>query len=329
MDVGFGVAVDGSGNAYVTGKTDGVLFPVKDGPDLTFNGVNDAFIAKVSASGKELIYAGYIGGSSWDWGYDIAVDNTGNAYVIGDTRSDATSFPVAIGPDLTYNGGLWDAFVAKVSASGMNLDYAGYIGGSNDDMSWSITLDNSGHAYVTGDTASNQDSFPVTIGPDLTFNGGEKDAFVAKVSASGEKLDYAGYIGGVGGDFGNGIAVDTANNAYIVGNTYSNQVSFPVTSGPLSTYNGGDRDAFVTKLNEVGTELVYSGYIGGLGTDYGIGIAVDSAGNAYVTGATNSNQVSFPVAVGPDLTYNGGLWDAFVAKVSLVPWTLFLPLSIK
>ncbi len=329
MDVGFGVAVDGSGNAYVTGKTDGSLFPVKDGPDLTFNGVNDAFIAKVSASGKDLIYAGYIGGSSWDWGYDMAVDNAGNAYVVGDTRSDATSFPVAIGPDLTYNGSLWDAFVAKVSASGMNLDYAGYIGGSNDDMSWSIALDNSGHAYVTGDTASNQDTFPVTIGPDLTFNGGEKDAFVAKVSASGEKLDYAGYIGGVGGDFGTGIAVDAANNAYIVGTTYSNQVSFPVTPGPLSTYNGGDRDAFVTKLNEVGTELVYSGYIGGLGTDYGIGIAVDSAGNAYVTGATNSNQVSFPVAVGPDLTYNGGLWDAFVAKVSLVPWTLFLPLSIK
>jgi hypothetical protein len=164
-------------------------------------------------------------------------------------------------------------------------------------------------------------------GPDLTYNGGERDAFIAKVSASGASLVYAGYIGGSGGDFGYGIAVDGTGNAYVVGFTYSDQTIFPVTLGPDLTYNGGDRDAFVAKMSDSGTALVYAGYIGGSGIDFGCGIAVDGAGNAYVTGITNSDQTSFPVTIGPDLTYNGG-WDAFVAKVSIM-WVRYLPLVVS
>jgi hypothetical protein len=331
-DEGDSIAVDGAGNAYVSGTTasDQNTFPVTVGPDLTFNGTTDAFVAKVSPSGAALIYAGYIGGSAWEWGYGIAVDGSGNAYISGTTSSDQTTFPATVGPDPTYNGG-YDAFVAKVNASGAVLIYAGYIGGSGDDKGWygGIAVDGSGNAYIMGETASTQTSFPVIIGPDLTYNGGEKDAFVAKVSATGAALIYAGYIGGAGGDFSYGIAVDGAGNAYVVGFTSSPQNTFPVTLGPLSTYNGGALDTFIAKVSDSGAQLVYAGYIGGLGTDYGVGIAVDGAGNAYISGSTNSTQDSFPVIGGPDLTYNGGEFDAYIAKVSIVPWTLYLPLTIK
>ena len=328
-DSGFGVAVDGSGNSYVTGKagSDQSSFPVLVGPDLTFNGVEDAFVAKVSTTGEELVYAGYIGGANWDWGFDIAVDGAGNAYITGETNSPEASFPISVGPDLTYNEGYRDAFVAKVNTSGISLDYAGYIGGSGGDYARGIAVDGTGNAYISGETESDHDTFPVTIGPDLTFNGGSSDAFIAKVNATGLELDYAGYIGGAGVDGCYGIAVDGAGNSYITGNSSSDHNSFPVIDGPDQIYNGGERDAFVAKVNDTGTMLVYAGYLGGLGTDWGANIAVDDTGNAFVIGTTNSNQPSFPATVGPDLTYNGGEWDAFVAKI--VPWVTFLPVMIR
>jgi len=316
-DSGTGIAVDGSGNAYITGSTSSTeaTFPKFGGPDLTYNGGDlDAFVAKVNASGTVLVYCGYIGGGDWDEGTDIAVDGSGNAYVTGITRSTQTTFPVIGGPDPTYNGGYNDAFVAKVNASGTGLVYCGYIGGSGNDCGYGIAVDRSGYAYVTGSAYSMEDTFPVTVGPDLTYNGGT-DAFVAKVNASGSALVYCGYIGGSGDDYGIGIAIDAAGNAYVAGYTRSTQANFPVTSGPDLTHNGGT-DAFVAKVNASGSALVYCGYIGGSGNDNGNGIAVDGSGNAYATGETNSTQATFPVIGGPDLTYNGGLVDAFVAKVN-------------
>jgi hypothetical protein len=328
-DEAYSIAVDATGSAYISG-TAGIPqgnFPVNGGPDLTLDGPTDAFVAKVSTTGDTLDYCGFIGGSGWEWGNGLAVDNAGNAYVTGETSSSEATFPVMVGPDLTWNGG-YDAFIAKVNTAGSALDYAGYIGGLDTDIGHAIAVDGDGNCYITGETRSNQDSFPVKVGPDLNFNG-DDDAFIAKVSVSGEELVYAGYIGGIGGDVGYGIAVDSTNNAYVVGFTTSNQASFPVTLGPLSTYNGGNLDAFVAQVNESGTRLIYAGYIGGSGIEYGVGIAVDGVGDAYVSGSTNSTQESFPVKGGPDLTYNGGIWDAFVAKVSLVPWNIYLPLAIK
>ena len=322
-DTGNGIAVDPSGNAYITGYTqsDQTTFPVIGGPDVTFNGGwDDAFVAKVNPSGTGLIYCGYIGGADLDHGLDIAIDGLGNAYITGDTQSDQTSFPITGGPDLTYNGGEADAFVAKVNVSGTGLVYCGYIGGSGDDGGGGIAVDGSGNAYITGSTFSKETSFPVTVGPDITFNdiGRGGDAFVAKVNPSGTGLVYCGYIGGAETEGARAIAVEGSGNAYVTGSTISDQTTFPVSGGPGTTYHGnGQWDAFVAKVNASGTGLVYCGYIGGSGGDMGGGIAVDSSGNAYIAGSTESNQTSFPVNGGPDTTYNGGEADAFVAKVNV------------
>ena len=317
LDSGYGIAVDGSGNAYVTGWTYSTeaKFPVTVGPDLTYNGGRDAFVAKVNAAGTALVYCGYIGGSGLEYGYGIALDGSGNAYVTGWTYSTEATFPVTVGPDLTFNGGDYDAFVAKVKADGTALDYCGYIGGSATEYSYGIAVDGSGNAYVTGWTYSTEATFPVTVGPDLTFNGGDDDAFVAKVKADGTALVYCGYIGGSSYDVGYSIAVDGSGNAYVTGYATSTQATFPVTVGPDLTQNGGS-DVFVAKVKTDGTALVYCGYIGGSGAEVGYAIAVDGSGNTYVTGFTTSTAGNwFPVTVGPDLTYNGGSNDVFVAKV--------------
>ncbi len=341
-DFGEGIAVDGSGNAYVTGYTEygETTFPVTVGPDMTHNGGGDAFVAKVNAAGTGLVYCGYIGGSGRDAGGGIAVDGGGNAYVTGWTESDKRTFPVKLGPALTHNGKR-DAFVAKVNAAGTGLVYCGYIGGRKDDEGLSIAVDGSGNAYVTGWTESDETTFPVAVGPDLTQNG-DWDAFVAKVNVAGTELVYCGYIGGSDPDSGKGIAVDAWSNVYVTGWTHSDERTFPVTIGPDLTFNGR-WDAFVAKVDAAGSELLYCGYIGGERDDGGEGVAVDGLGNAYVTGLANSNlwddegdsiaedesdnayvtgrtgsdETSFPVTVGPDLTCNGE-GDAFVAKIGAV-----------
>jgi hypothetical protein len=312
-----GIAVDGSRNAYVVGTTGSTetSFPVVVGPDLT-GSPSDAFVAKVNASGTALVYCGYIGGSSSDIGYGIAVDNLGNAYITGDTSSTEATFPVVLGPDLTSNDGPPDAFVAKVNASGTSLVYCGYIGGSGMDTGCSIAVDGSGNAYVTGYTDSPEWQFPVVVGPDLTLNGsGGLNVFVAKVNDKGTGLDYCGYIGS---GQGFGIAVDGSGNAYVTGQTGETEATFPVVVGPDLTHNGLS-DVFVAKVNATGTALAYCGYIGGSGYDLGRAIAVDSSGYAYVAGETRSAEDTFPVVTGPDLTYNNpGLdrADAFVAKIN-------------
>jgi pimeloyl-ACP methyl ester carboxylesterase len=307
-DVGWGIAVDADGNAYVTGYTWSRNFPAVVGPDTSYNGNRDAFVAKVNPSGTGLVYAGFLGGSDRDEGQGIAVDADGNAYVTGVT--DSRNFPAVVGPDTSYNGGYFDAFVAKVNPSGTGLVYAGFLGGSDWDVGEGIAVDADGNAYVTGATDSR--NFPAVVGPDTSYNGGGYDAFVAKVNPSGTGLVYAGFLGGSDRDVGEGIAVDADGNACVTGYTQSRD--FPTVVGPDTSYNGGSYDAFVAKVNPSGTGLVYAGFLGGSDVDGGSSIAVDADGNAYVTGVTTSRN--FPAVVGPDTSYNGGSYDAFVAKVN-------------
>jgi uncharacterized repeat protein (TIGR01451 family) len=329
LDYGRGIAVDGSGNVYITGNTSSQqpTFPLTIGPDLTFNGGScDAFVAKIKSDGSGLVYCGYIGGSNEDYGCGIAVDGSGNAYVTGYTSSKQATFPVIVGPDLTFNGSNtyydYDAFVAKINPAGTALVYCGYIGGIDYDYGNGIAVDGSGNAYVTGTTNSDQATFPVTVGPDLTYNdalirtGNYGDAFVAKINPAGTALVYCGYIGGSYNDKGEGIAIDGLGNAYVTG---ASAGGLPVTVGPNLKSDGG-YDVFVAKIKSDGSGLVYCGYIAGSDDDWGKGIALDASGNAYIAGLTYSDQATFPVAVGPDLTFNNDRsvplkCDAFVAKV--------------
>lgn len=302
-DFGRAVAVDGAGSAYVVGSSHstGTDLPVTVGPSLSAGGYYDVFVAKVNPSGTALEYCGYIGGAGHDDGYGVAVDRFGNAYVVGTTTSDASTFPVLVGPALT-RAGQDDAFVAKVNPDGTALLYCGYIGSSTNDSGADIAVDAQGRAYVIGTATSND--LPVVVGPDLSYNGGVNDAFVARVSASGSSLEYCGYLGGSGTDVGRGIAVDGSGRAYVTGLTSS--TNFPSLLGPGLTYNGGDHDAFVSRVSAGGATLEYSGFVGGPLGDEGKGIAVDASDNAYVTGALGADAFVVKLsAAGSFLSYGG------------------------
>jgi Bacterial Ig-like domain (group 3)/Abnormal spindle-like microcephaly-assoc'd, ASPM-SPD-2-Hydin/Beta-propeller repeat len=303
---GVGIALDAAGNAYVTGSA-GSGFPTINAIQPTFGGVEDAFLTKINADGSALVYSTYLGGSDIDWGSGVAVDAAGNAYVTGSTRS--TEFPTANAIQPTNHGG-YDAFVTKINAGGSALVYSTYLGGSGDEniatyYTGGIATDAAGNAYVTGYTDSTD--FPTVHAFQPAYGGGVSDAFVAKINASGSAFIYSTYLGGSGDDEGAGIAADSAGNAYVTGGTSS--TDFP-TANALQPTNHGGYDAFVTKINAGGSALVYSTYLGGGGDDDGRGIAVDSAGNAYVTGYTGSWDFPLVNAINPPET--GG----FVSHVS-------------
>jgi hypothetical protein len=316
LDSGEGIAVDASGNAYVTGETWSTDFPTTSGAfQTTFGGgpvgePTDAFVSKLNAAGSALLYSTYLGGSGGDFGFGIAVDSSGNAYVTGST--DSSNFPTTSGAFQTiFGGGFADAFVSKLNAAGSALLYSTYLGGNDQEIGYGIAVDASGNGYVAGRTASS--NFPTSAGAFQTTIGGGYDAFVSKLNAAGSALLYSTYLGGGGYDDAIGIAVDAFGGAYVTGGTSSS--NFPTTPGAFqATYGGGEYDAYVSELNAGGSALLYSTYLGGNDFDYGVGIAVDALGNAYVAGETWSTD--FPTTSGAFQTTYGGEEDAFVSKLN-------------
>jgi|GEM_PF-968826 len=301
-DWAYGIAVDGSGNAYVTGFTESSDFPTQN-PYQTDQGSYDVFVTKLNSSGESLIYSTYLSGGNYDFGYAIAVDGSGNAYVTGGTWS--SDFPTQNPYQPTHQGDLWDIFVTKLSSSGESLVYSTYLGGGNDDWAEDIVVDGSGNAYVTGSTESSD--FP-TQNPYQTDQG-VSDVFVTKLSSSGNYLAYSTYLGGGDDDWAYGIAVDGSGNAYVTG--WTNSSDFP-TQNPYQTTYQGSGDVFVTKLSSSGNYLAYSTYLGGGDDDYGQDIEVDSSGNAYVTGWTNSSD--FPTQNPYQMDQGGS--NVIVTKIS-------------
>ena len=302
------VAVDGSGDAFVTGGATSVNFPTANPLQKSNAGSSDVFIAELNPAGTSLVYSTYIGGSGFDKGTSIAIDSSGNAYVAGYTSS--PNFPTTSKAfETSYQGnGKSEAFAMKLGASGASLIYATYLGGTGGDFGQGIAVDSAGDAYVTGSTQSAD--FPVAKPLQATIGGGS-DAFVTELNPAGDALVYSTFLGGSQSDSGQAIAVDSAGEAYVTGFTLS--TDFP-TQNPLQSSSGGGSDAFVAKLNSGGSALLYSTYLGGNGEDRGLGIAVDSSGEAYVTGSTQS--INFPVSSGAYQTAPGGSTDAFVAKLN-------------
>jgi len=326
-DYATGIAVDGSGNAYVTGFTNSADWPTAHAPQASPGGglcgnanpepCFDAFVAKLDATGTTLLYSTYLGGSADDYGQGIAVDSAGSVVVTGFTAS--ADFPTT-GTLQSVLVGRYDAFLTKLEPAGSSLVYSTYWGGSADDYGTSIALDPVGNAYATGYT--NSPDFPTASPLQATSGGGTCgappsieacfDAYVVKVNADGSQLIYSTYLGGSGGDYGRGLAVDASGNAYVTGLTTS--TDFPVTAGALQIAGGGTSvDAFVTKLDPTGSSVVYSTYLGGSGAEAGFDIAVDTAGNAYVAGYAYGNGL--PLA-SPIQAANGGYYDAFLAMLN-------------
>jgi hypothetical protein len=309
MDRGNGIAVDSAGNAYVTGNTFSTDFPVTPGAFQTVRpgiGEADAFVTKINSTGTALIYSTYFGGGNRDSGNDIAVDAAGNAYVTGLT--DSGDLPTTPGAFRTTpaGGDEFNSFAMKLNAAGTALVYSTYLGPGIGD---GIVVDSGGNAYITGQAAPN---YPTTPGAFQTVSGGSSDGFVTKLNATGTALVYSTFLGGSGFDSGAEIAIDAAGNAYVVG---SAQAGFPVTPGAVETsFGGGGGDVFTTKLNATGTALVYSTFLGGSGTEGVGGIALNAAGNAYVTGTTDSSN--FPVTLGAFQPAKAAGQDAFVTELS-------------
>ncbi len=311
-DEGKAIDVDAAGAAYITGGSKSADLPVNAGFGRPFQGNGDVFIGKVRPDGTGLDWLGYVGGAASEHARGVAVDAKGAVTFAGTTRSTQSTLPVKVGPDLTYNGGGGDAFVGRISPDASSLQYLGYVGGAGFDDARDAVGNPDGTFYLCGHTASTQATFPVKVGPDLTYNGGKDDAFVTVVSPAG-KIASSGYIGGRSADSCYGIDADRTGKIFVGGHTYSTQSSFPVKLGPDLTYNG-ESDAFVAEIASGHASLAYCGYVGGIGQDVAWALAIGPNDEAILAGATHSGQGSFPVKGGPDLTYNGG-GDAFVTKV--------------
>jgi hypothetical protein len=299
------IAVDRFGCTYVSGRTFSTDFPVSN-PFQTDQPLRDGFVTKLSPQGNTLTYSTYLGGSSEDYINAIAIDGNGCAYVTGYTGSH--DFPL-INPYQPSHSAVEEIFLTKLSTTGSSLEYSTYLGLAGSNNGCGIAVDSMGCAYVIGYT--NDPGFPVQSAFQGVYGGGEYDAFVTKFSAAGNSLAFSTLLGGSGRDLGCGIALDDACAAYLTGTTTS--PNFPTMEPFQGTYSGA-QDAFVGKLAPSGGSLQYSTYLGGTGEEQSslnyAGIAVDSAGCAYVAGPTNS--ADFPT-VAPLMSFRGG-YDLFVTK---------------
>ena len=324
-DVAQAVAVDSSGNAYVTGNTSSVDFPIVNPIQSTLNTNGDVFVSKLDPTGSTLIYSTYLGGSRFDSGFGIAVDSSGSAYVSGDTGS--SDFPVTTGAFRTKTGGgTTDVFLSKLDPTGSKLVYSTYLGGSSTDrLVEGVAVDSAGEAFVTGWTTST--NFPVTTGAFQTTFHGTQEGFVTKFNSTGAGLVYSTFLGGTGSTTVNAIALDATGNAYVVGATSA--TDFPSTPGAVQSQLAGRTDWFVAKLNSTGSSLLNSTFLGGRGGDDPFGVALDHAGNVYVSGFTCSGN--FPttpgayqtVYKGTCLNSNGAGGNAALAKFNSTLTSLF------
>jgi len=332
-DIGQGIGVDASADVYVVGSTSSANFPTTASAfQTTYGGNSDAFVSKLDPNGSKLLFSSYLGGSDIDYGLALALDPSGNVFVTGSTQS--TDFPT-VNPVQSGNAGNGDAFVAEIDTNlpqTQQLVYSTYLGGSSADSGQGIAVDVGDNAYVTGFTFST--NFPV-YNAYQSSNAGSVDAFITVVNAGGGSVAFSTYLGGTGDDRAWAIALDSVNNIYVAGSSYTactpattittlcNPLStFPTTPGAYQTFTTkqapGYPVAFVAEMNHFGSALLYSTLLGGSLSDAASGIAVDSAGDAYVTGYTESSD--FPTANAIQASYVGGSCgpspcpDAFVSE---------------
>jgi uncharacterized repeat protein (TIGR03803 family) len=302
------LALDSSGNAYVTGFTASGNFPVKNAIQGKRTGGQNVFLTELDPNGN-LLFSTYYGGSGIDQAYGLAVDSSG-VYIAGSTTS--ANFPTQ-NAFQAHLASAEDSFLAKFAPGGSSVIYSTYLGGAGGgSIAYAVTVDSSQSPYVTGQTGS--PSFPLlnAFQPQKASPSGSTDVFVTKFNSAASALVYSTYLGGSGTQSPAGIAVDSSGNAYVAGGTASS--NFP-TLNPFQAQNaGGPYDTFVTKFNSSGSGLVYSTYIGGKANDTAIAIKVDSSGNAYVAGYSLS--ANFPTTPNAFQPKSGGNWDVTVLELN-------------
>ena len=311
-DEGSGTILDNNNNIYVVGDTESFDFPTTSGSyDNSSNGEWDIFVSKFSPDGSDLLFSTFIGGSGDESvALDITIDGENNIYITGWT--DSIDYPTTSNAyDRSFNGwfnGWSDALISKLSSDGSELIYSTYIGGLESDWGAAITIDLENNAYVVGQTFSL--NFPTTLGCyDIFFNG-FSDVFVLKLNQDGSELVYSTYIGGIFEEQGDGIEIDDDENVIITG--YTGSSNFPTTSGAYDRTLNGYSDVFLLKLNNMGSDLIYSTYFGGTWYEGGSDLVSDNLGNVYITGSTGSDD--FPTTQDCyDPTHNGGR-DLFITK---------------
>jgi hypothetical protein len=318
------LALDTQHRVYVTGFTCSTNFPVKNAfqpvthSQNCADGGGDAFVTRVNSTGTALDYSTYLDGSFESIGNGIAVDSTFHAYVTGATES--PDFPTTPGafqrvlkaqviPQDPHDLHQRNAFVTKFSADGRSLVFSTYLGGTADDVATAIALDPDGRACVTGNATSAD--FPITAGAFQKTRRGGNDAFVTKFQLSGGGLFYSTFLGGSGSEGGSSIAVDSFGRAYVTGGTSS--TDFPVLA-PIQAHLAGAQDAFVTKLSATGNTLFFSTYFGGSDIDVANSIRLDSQGNVFLGGATDSTN--FPTTPGAFSRTKKQQTDGWVAKIT-------------
>jgi hypothetical protein len=302
-DAGNGIAVDAAGNSYVTGffySSNAVFGAIT----LTNSGQNNVFLAKYDSAGN-VLWARQAGGASFDMGFAVAADSTGNSFITGGFFSTQASFGGAV--TLT-NSGENDVFVAKYDPSGTAL-WARQVKGPSDDFGYGIAVDGAGNSYVTGIFFSSVATF--AAGVTLT-NGGYNDIFLSKYDPAGNVI-WARKAGGSSDDYSYAIALDATTNIYLTGNFYSTNANF----GGLLLTNLGSHEAFVSRYDSAGNAL-WAKRLGGGGADSGNALATDVGGNCHLTGSFTSVNAAFDSTV---LTNSGG-YDIFVAQIDGDPPTL-------
>ena len=314
QDKGNGIAVDSSGFAYVTGTTYCTRtesgFPTNNAYDNTYNGpLKDSFVFKLSQDGSSLVYSTLVGGNGGDMGLCISIDDSGCVYVAGITSS--TDFPMVNPYDDTRNSDpldVGDLMIFKLNAEGNDIVYSSYFGGINGEYVFEIEVDEDNNIFIVGATKS--PNYPTTTNAfDTEYNGGWSDCFVTKFYADGSGLHYSTLVGGSGLDMAYSLEIDDEGNAIVAG--YSDSENFPIING-ISDSPYGDYDSIAFILDSNGSELSYSSYFGGEKKDFAYGVALDNDGNIYLTGRTESSNLS--TTEGYDDTINGEV-DCFIAKL--------------
>lgn len=303
QDASNGVTVDSNGNIYMVGYTESDNFPTFDAHQNTYGGESDVFIAKFSSTDYMPVYITYLGGSKHDQGIDITVDINGNVTILGTT--DSPDFPT-LNPLQPNHAGERDLFIARLNSSG-DLLFSTYFGGSDTDIGYGLTTDENGNVYIAGRTYSSD--FPTSIGSWQSSKSDGFDAFVLKINTNGT-LNYSTFLGGSGFESAYDIAVNSNNEAFVIGDTGS--TDFPGIGTVVQNTISGGSDVFLVKLDSLGF-VVFSSYLGGTGGDFGRSITLQDTNLAYLTGFTAS--ADFPTVAPLQENHGGGSYDMFISKI--------------